>query len=153
VDCIITVTAFRILAVRPLHPSYGATLKVLPIPKENGTLSTVPIVEAMRTSVLLSAILGLTTTDATKFTQREAGNSTDSASLIVTKTPDHVRPYIVRAYTLPGVRLGSQVYRFPVTGPSSDYAFTLISTAAPASTELGVLPHVCSLSKVSITTS
>ncbi|KAJ4343532.1 hypothetical protein N0V87_000299 [Didymella glomerata] len=41
--------------------------------------------------------------------------------------PDYVRPYII--------------YRFPVTGPSSDYAFTLISTAAPASTSLGVLPH------------
>lgn len=62
--------------------------------------------------------------------------------LIVTKVPDHVRPYIVRAYTLDGYRVGSQVYRFPVTGPSSDYAFTLISTAAPASTSLGVLPHV-----------
>lgn len=62
--------------------------------------------------------------------------------LIVTKVPDYVRPYIVRAYTLDGYRVGSQVYRFPVTGPSSDYAFTLISTAAPASTSLGVLPHV-----------
>ncbi|KAF9692931.1 hypothetical protein EKO04_009082 [Ascochyta lentis] len=62
-------------------------------------------------------------------------------SLILTKVPDHVRPYIVRAYTLDGYRVGSQIYRFPVTGPSSDYTFTLISTAAPASTELGVLPH------------
>lgn len=62
--------------------------------------------------------------------------------LIVTKVPDHVRPYIVRAYALDGYRVGAQVYRFPVTGPSSDYAFTLISTAAPASTSLGVLPHV-----------
>jgi hypothetical protein len=58
------------------------------------------------------------------------------------KVPDYVRPYVVRAYSLDGVRVGSQVYRFPVTGPSSDYAFTLISTAAPASTSLGVLPHV-----------
>jgi hypothetical protein len=63
--------------------------------------------------------------------------------LIVTKVPNYVRPYIVRAYTLDGYRVGSQVYRFPVTGPSSNYAFTLISTAAPASTSLGVLPHVC----------
>lgn len=66
-----------------------------------------------------------------------------AGDLIVTKVPDYIRPYIVRAYTLDGYRVGSQVYRFPVTGPSSDYAFTLISTAAPASTSLGVLPHVC----------
>lgn len=65
-----------------------------------------------------------------------------AGDLIVTKVPDYVRPYIVRAYTLDGYQVGSQVYRFPVTGPSSDYAFTLISTAAPASTSLGVLPHV-----------
>ncbi|KAB2100319.1 hypothetical protein AG0111_0g11216 [Alternaria gaisen] len=64
-----------------------------------------------------------------------------AGDLIVTKVPDYVRPYVVRAYSLDGVRVGSQVYRFPVTGPSSDYAFTLISTAAPASTSLGVLPH------------
>lgn len=70
-----------------------------------------------------------------------------AGDLIVAKVPDHVRPYIVRAYTLDGYRVGSQIYRFPVTGPSSDYAFTLISTAAPASTALGVLPHVCSTPK------
>jgi hypothetical protein len=68
-----------------------------------------------------------------------------TSDLIVSKVPDHVRPYIVRAYALDGYRVGSQIYRFPVTGPSSDYAFTLISTAAPASTSLGVLPHVSSL--------
>lgn len=64
------------------------------------------------------------------------------SNLIVTTVPDYVRPYIVRAYSLDGVRVGSQVYRFPVTGPSSGNAFTLISTAAPASGDLGVLPHV-----------
>lgn len=68
-----------------------------------------------------------------------------ASNLIVSKVPDHVRPYVVRAYALDGYRVGSQIYRFPVTGPSSDYAFTLISTAAPASTSLGVLPHVSSL--------
>ncbi|KAL1612555.1 hypothetical protein SLS60_000783 [Paraconiothyrium brasiliense] len=66
----------------------------------------------------------------------------DNSSLVVTNVPDYVRPYVVRAYTLDGVRIGSQIYRFPVTGPSSDNAFTLISTAAPASSELGVLPHI-----------
>lgn len=68
-----------------------------------------------------------------------------ASNLIVSKVPDHVRPYVVRAYALDGYRVGSQIYRFPVTGPSSDYAFTLISTAAPASTSLGVLPHVSTL--------
>lgn len=38
--------------------------------------------------------------------------------------------------------MGSQVYRFPVTGPSSGYAFKLMSTNAPASGSLGVLPHI-----------
>ena len=66
----------------------------------------------------------------------------DAESLEVSIVPDYVRPYVVRAYSLPGVVVGQQIYRFPVTGPSSDNAFTLISTAAPASNELGVLPHV-----------
>lgn len=65
-----------------------------------------------------------------------------SQDLEVSVVPIYVRPYLVRAYTLPGVIVGTQIYRFPVTGPSSDNAFTLISTAAPASNELGVLPHV-----------
>jgi len=33
-------------------------------------------------------------------------------------------------------------FRFPVTGPSSDYAFSLVSTNAPGFTSLGVLPHI-----------
>jgi hypothetical protein len=43
-----------------------------------------------------------------------------------------------------GCVIGQQVYRFPVTGPSSDYVFSLISTNAPGSTSLGVLPHILS---------
>lgn len=69
-------------------------------------------------------------------------NSTQPKSLEVSIVPEYVRPYVVRAYSLPGVVVGQQIYRFPVTGPSSDNAFTLISTASPASNELGVLPHV-----------
>ena len=34
------------------------------------------------------------------------------------------------------------MYRFLVTGLSSDYDFSLISTNAPGSTSLGVLPHI-----------
>jgi quercetin dioxygenase-like cupin family protein len=41
-----------------------------------------------------------------------------------------------------GCVIGAQVYRFPVTGPSSGYAFSLISTNAPSSGSLGVLPHI-----------
>jgi hypothetical protein len=84
-----------------------------------------------------TTLVGLAASLSSSSHARAAGD------LIVTKVPNYVRPYIVRAYTLDGYRVGSQVYRFPVTGPSSNYAFTLISTAAPASTSLGVLPHVC----------
>lgn len=63
-------------------------------------------------------------------------------TLWVSEVPSSPRPYAVRHYGIPGVVVGAQTYRFPVTGPSSDYAFTLISTGAPASGSLGVLPHV-----------
>lgn len=67
--------------------------------------------------------------------------STTSSGLWVSEVPDSPRPYAVRHYGIDGVAVGSQIYRFPVTGPSSDYAFTLISTASPGSGSLGVLPH------------
>lgn len=66
----------------------------------------------------------------------------NTADLVVTKVPTYVRPYIVHAYTIDGLQLGPQVYRFPVTGESSGGAFTIISTAAPESADLGVNPHV-----------
>lgn len=68
-------------------------------------------------------------------------NYTQGVPLVVTEVPDYVRPYVVRAYSIDGPLVGNQVYRFPVTGASSDGAFTLISTAAPGSSDLGVLPH------------
>ncbi|KAL5356166.1 RmlC-like cupin domain-containing protein [Aspergillus floccosus] len=55
----------------------------------------------------------------------DAGQSL--ADLYVENAPSSPRPYL---------------YRFTVTGPSSDYAFTLMSTNAPASGSLGVLPHI-----------
>lgn len=64
-----------------------------------------------------------------------------TSSLWVSEVPTSPQPYAVRHYGIPGLSIGSQIYRFPVTGPSSDDAFTLISTAAPASGSLGVLPH------------
>lgn len=63
--------------------------------------------------------------------------------LYLENAPSSPRPYIIPHYAdSHSVYVGSQVYRFPVTGPSSDYAFTLMSTNAPASGSLGVLPHI-----------
>lgn len=65
----------------------------------------------------------------------------DRSLLWVTSVPTYVRPYAIAHNDATGFVVGSQVYRFPVTGPSSDYAFTLIGTSAPESAYLGVLPH------------
>ncbi|KAJ5592308.1 hypothetical protein N7537_009212 [Penicillium hordei] len=63
--------------------------------------------------------------------------------LYVENAPDYLRPYVIPHYANShAVSVGSQVYRFMVTGPSSDYAFTLMGTNAPVSAELGVLPHI-----------
>lgn len=75
-------------------------------------------------------------------TASSSGPPFGGSNLLVAEVPDHVRPYVVRAYSLAGPLVGPQVYRFPVTGASSGGAFTLISTAAPGSYDLGVLPHV-----------
>ncbi|CAG8976730.1 hypothetical protein HYALB_00012528 [Hymenoscyphus albidus] len=64
-----------------------------------------------------------------------------TATIWVDTVPDHVRPYAINHYDAGGCVIGKQYYRFPVTGPSSDNAFTLIATNAPESTDLGVLPH------------
>ncbi|TGJ87633.1 hypothetical protein E0Z10_g1100 [Xylaria hypoxylon] len=63
--------------------------------------------------------------------------------LYVDQAPDHLRPYILEHYVdTRAVNVSSQIYRFAVTGLSSDNAFTLISTNAPRSDALGVLPHI-----------
>ncbi|KAF4633084.1 hypothetical protein G7Y89_g5040 [Cudoniella acicularis] len=72
---------------------------------------------------------------ATSLPIADAYNS--SSSIWVDQIPTYVRPYAIR-----GCVVGQQIYRFLVTGPSSDSAFTLISTNAPGSTSLGVLPHI-----------
>lgn len=64
-----------------------------------------------------------------------------TSSLWVSEVPTSPQPYAVRHYGIPATAVYGQIYRFPVTGPSSDYAFTLISTASPGSGALGVLPH------------
>lgn len=66
-----------------------------------------------------------------------------NAELVVKTVPDHVRPYVVRAYSLEGVMIGAQTYYFPVTGPSSDNAFTLQITTGGVQGSLQVIPHVC----------
>ncbi|KAE9177343.1 hypothetical protein PF002_g28363 [Phytophthora fragariae] len=55
--------------------------------------------------------------------------------------------HLTSTYVLPknhgeAVKIGDQVYRFSVTGPSSGGAFTLLQTSAPEATTLGVLPHI-----------
>ncbi|PYH45991.1 RmlC-like cupin [Aspergillus saccharolyticus JOP 1030-1] len=72
-----------------------------------------------------------------------ASSSSSSTSLIVENAPEYVRPYVIRHYShARAVTVGTQLYRFYVTGPSSGYAFTLMGTNAPHSDSLGVLPHI-----------
>ncbi|KAL3472264.1 quercetin 2,3-dioxygenase [Aspergillus californicus] len=64
-------------------------------------------------------------------------------SLYVEDAPDHLRPYVIRSYAhAQAVNVEAQTYRFMVTGPSSNNAFTLMDTNAPNSAALGVLPHI-----------
>ncbi|KAJ5345633.1 hypothetical protein N7452_003637 [Penicillium brevicompactum] len=63
--------------------------------------------------------------------------------LYLENAPSAPRPYVIPHYANShAVTVGDQLYRFTVTGPSSDNAFTLMSTNAPGSSSLGVLPHV-----------
>ncbi|KAG4411186.1 hypothetical protein IFR04_015677 [Cadophora malorum] len=70
-----------------------------------------------------------------------AAQASNISSMWVDEVPSLVRPYAIQHYSAQGYVVGQQIYRFPVTGPSSDYAFTLISTNAPGSSDLGVFPH------------
>ncbi|KAF2087991.1 quercetin 2,3-dioxygenase [Saccharata proteae CBS 121410] len=71
-----------------------------------------------------------------------AAASAWSGSLYVDEAPQSLRPYVLPKLAGQAVSVGSQVYRFAVTGNSSDGAFTLMNTASPDSTSLGVLPHI-----------
>lgn len=64
-----------------------------------------------------------------------------ASSIWVTQVPTSIRPYAIAHYNAGGCIVGQQYHRFPVTGLSSNNAFTLISTNAPGSTGLGILPH------------
>ncbi len=65
-----------------------------------------------------------------------------SSNLYVDVAPQYLRPYVLPRGSGEAVRIGNQVYRFAVTGNSSDSAFLLMNTNAPDSTQLGVLPHI-----------
>jgi quercetin dioxygenase-like cupin family protein len=62
--------------------------------------------------------------------------------LVVREAPNHLRPYVLRNLDGQSVAVGQQIYRFSVTGPSSNGAFTLIQTNAPDAAGLGVFPHL-----------
>lgn len=55
------------------------------------------------------------------------------------------RPYILPELSSQAVVVGQQIYRFPVTGDSSAGTFMLMTGDAPASFDLGVLPHLLQL--------
>lgn len=64
-------------------------------------------------------------------------------NLFVDDAPNSPRPYVLRHYAhAQAVSVGSQIYRFPVTGASSGGAFSLLLTDAPNSNALGVSPHI-----------
>lgn len=59
------------------------------------------------------------------------------ATLWVDEAPDHVRPYVIEHYANShALVIGSQTYRFPITGPSSGGAFSLVSTNHPIQARL-----------------
>ncbi|KAF2141088.1 uncharacterized protein K452DRAFT_288467 [Aplosporella prunicola CBS 121167] len=83
----------------------------------------------MKTAVLASAAAAVSATPW-------------SGSLYVDTAPPTPRPYVLPKLSGQAVSIGSQIYRFAVTGNSSGGAFTLMNTHAPDSPALGVLPHI-----------
>lgn len=71
------------------------------------------------------------------------GANAAKSSLWVDQAPDHVRPYVIEHYANAQMSIiGSQTYRYYVTGASSGGAFTLLTSNSPSNTDLGVLPHI-----------
>lgn len=92
----------------------------------------------MRTSTLLTGFAAL----ATAAPSTQSQSKSRSHPLVVDQVPDTPRPYVLPKGFGRAVSVGSQVYRFSVTGNASAGAFTLLQTNAPSSSELGVLPHI-----------
>ena len=91
----------------------------------------------MISQVLLSLLV--TTHLSFSLPSKRASNS----SLELENPPDSPQPYVIRHYSpANAVIIGNQVYRFPVTGPSSGGEFSILGTNAPQSNALGVLPHI-----------
>ena len=63
-------------------------------------------------------------------------------SLYVSAAPQAPRPYILPRLSGQAVAIGQQIYRFAVTGSCFTGSFLLLTTDAPASIDLGVLPHI-----------
>ncbi|KAF2172131.1 hypothetical protein M409DRAFT_17372 [Zasmidium cellare ATCC 36951] len=62
--------------------------------------------------------------------------------LFLDTPPSYSQPYAIKRFApAKAVAVGQQIYRFPVTGAASDGKFSLLSTSAPSSNDLGVLPH------------
>lgn len=91
----------------------------------------------MKTTAVLASAISLAAAFPNSLGRR-AGNG----SLIVDEAPQSAIPYVLLKGTGQAVQVGSQIYRFSVTGNSSDGAFTLMQTNAPAASGLGVLPHI-----------
>ncbi|KAK4547629.1 hypothetical protein LTR36_000586 [Oleoguttula mirabilis] len=86
----------------------------------------------MRTSAAITCLAGLSTLAAAA-----------TSSLWVDTPPTFVRPYVIGHYAnAEATRVGAQIYRFYVTGPSSGGLFTLLGTNSYSSGALGVLPHI-----------
>lgn len=90
----------------------------------------------MKTAAVLASAISL----AAAF-PNSLGNRVGNGSIVVDEAPQYARPYVLRKGTGQAVQVGSQVYRFAVTGNSSAGAFTLMNTNAPTGSGLGVLPH------------
>lgn len=92
---------------------------------------------------LTTIILAFATAAALFPTAAHARSLFPNEQLVVTTVPGHLRPYVVRSYSLEGIIIGDQTFYFPVTGPSSDNAFTLQVTVGGIQDSIRVFPHVC----------
>jgi hypothetical protein len=93
--------------------------------------------------IAATALLGCATTAIGLATSAGTEQFSSNQGLVVNVVPSYVRPYVVRAYTIEGVIMGSSTTYFPVTGPSSDNAFTLQIITGGVQDDMQILPHVC----------
>ena len=68
-------------------------------------------------------------------------NTAPTDPLIVTAVPDHSRPYVLPHLTEPGVQLGPDIIRFPVTNQSSGGAFSLLRLSGTVNNAVPVHYH------------